>query len=64
MVPYIELITRNGLAVVVEGAVTRYKTTEKGGECAPVHEGVGGADTGAHIAAYEFLAKPSSGNIE
>ncbi len=30
MVPYIELITRNGLAVVVEGAVTRYKTTEKG----------------------------------
>ncbi len=32
MVPYIELLIRNGLAVLVEGGVTRYRTTAKGTE--------------------------------
>lgn len=32
MVPYLELITRNDLAVLVEGGVTRYRTTAKGEE--------------------------------
>lgn len=32
MVPYLELITRNGLVVSMEGAVPRYKTTAKGME--------------------------------
>jgi predicted transcriptional regulator len=32
VVPYLELITRNGLVVGVEGEVQRYKTTEKGME--------------------------------
>jgi hypothetical protein len=30
--PYLELITRNGLAERIEGGVTRYKTTAKGEE--------------------------------
>jgi hypothetical protein len=32
VVPYLELITRNGLAERVEGGVPRYKTTAKGEE--------------------------------
>ncbi len=32
VVPYLELITRNSLAVRVEGDVPRYKTTAKGEE--------------------------------
>jgi len=30
VVPYLELIIRNGLAVMVEGGVLRYKTTARG----------------------------------
>jgi hypothetical protein len=30
VVPYLELITRNGLAERIEGGVPRYKTTAKG----------------------------------
>jgi len=30
--PYLELVTRNGLAIGVEGEVFRYKTTAKGEE--------------------------------
>ena len=32
VVPYLELITRNGLAVKVDGTTLRYKTTAKGEE--------------------------------
>jgi predicted transcriptional regulator len=45
--PYIELLTKNGLAVRVEGTPTRYKTTAKGGTGAEVLSGAGGADAGA-----------------
>jgi hypothetical protein len=30
VVPYLEMITRNGLADVVEGTMVRYRTTAKG----------------------------------
>jgi DNA-binding PadR family transcriptional regulator len=32
MVPYLDLVTKNGLAVSVAGEVTRYRTTAKGEE--------------------------------
>jgi len=32
VVPYLEMVTRNGLAEVAEGTVVRYRTTAKGEE--------------------------------
>jgi len=32
VIPYMELLRRNGLAVRIEGEIPRYRTTEKGAE--------------------------------
>jgi hypothetical protein len=50
VVPYLELITRNGLAERIEGGVTRYKTTAKGEEALRCMR-AGKADAGTHAAA-------------